>query len=284
MEIQLSLRKNKYSIRIVAIILSAGKGIRIKDIFPSTPKSLIKIHTLNDISIIDHLISLLLDLETDRIEVIIGHLGSQIEDHIAMLKSKAKKGYDRVSIRESGQEYQKGAFFSFMSFTKDLSQFSSQNLFLILPGDTIFSKGLISNIFQLISQHESLFRDFPSIFYQERKIKDLELIPPYSVSILETFTKKKEICLKKITQIDSNNQNLVKIKQMVPIVCFPYKSIIKIINKAHKMHITSIRNMINFLVESEGQKFIIYELDSEHRFYDIDSEIDLINFEKKGGQ
>jgi len=284
MEIQLSLRKNKYSIRIVAIILSAGKGIRIKDIFPSTPKSLIKIHTLNDISIIDHLISLLLDLETDRIEVIIGHLGSQIEAHIAMLKNKAKKGYDRVSIRDSGQEYQKGAFFSFMSFTKDLSRYSSQDLFLILPVDTFFSKGLIKNIFQLISQHESLFRDFPSIFYQERKTKDLELVPNNSVSILETFTEKKEICLKKITQLDSSDQNLVKIKQMVPIVCFPYKSIIKIIKNAHEMQITSIRNMINYLVESEGQKFIIYELDSEHRFYDIDSEIDLVNFEKKGGQ
>ncbi|TFG17545.1 MAG: hypothetical protein EU531_03045 [Promethearchaeota archaeon] len=284
MEIQLSLRKNKYSRQIVAIILSAGKGTRIKDTFPSTPKSLIKIHTLNDVSIIDHLISLLLDLETDRIEVIIGHLGYQIEKHIALLKSNAKKGYDRVSIRDSGQEYQKGAFFSFMSFAKDLSRYSSKDLFLILPGDTIFSKGLIKNIFLLISQHDSLFRDYPSIFYQDRKREDLELAPPHSVSILETFTEKKEICLKKITQIDSSNQNLVKVKQMVPIVCFPYKFIMKIVNKANIMHINSIRNMINFLVESEGQKFFVYELNSEHRFYDIDSEIDLSNFEKKGGQ
>lgn len=283
MEIQLSPPKNKYPERIIAIILCAGKGTRIKDTFPSTPKSLIKIPALKNISILDYLIFNLLDLDTDIIEIIVGHLGFLIKEHIDRVKKKGKKAYHNIYVRDSGLEYQKGSFFSFFSFVKDLPNYSDRDLFLIFPGDTIFSKGLLGNIFHLISKDSILFEQFPSIFYKDAKSKDLMATYLPSVSTLNTFSKKKEKYLKEIVHIDLKGSER-RIKQVIPIVTFPYDVIRDIFKNADKMNVTSIRDLINFLIKSKGQNFKVYKLKSQFQFYDIDSNYDLLNFEKKGGQ
>ncbi|TFF69401.1 MAG: hypothetical protein EU516_00375 [Promethearchaeota archaeon] len=284
MEIQLLLPKNKYPARRIAIILCAGKGTRIKNIFPSIPKPLIKIQRLEEELILNQLISNLLDLKIDQIEIIIGHLGSQIEDHIRSIKRNGKKDYTKVSIIDSGQEYKKGSLFSFLSFSKNLAKYFSRDLFLLFPGDTIFSKELLKSIFNLISEKGALFRKSPSIFYHNTKRDDLMSDLQHPISILETFSENNEFFLEKIVQVDIRSQNRDIIKQVVPILSFPYKFIIKMVNEGNKRNITSIRDMINFLIESKNQRFMVHELSSKDRFYDIDSEKDLINFEKKDGQ
>jgi len=281
MEIQLSPLKNKFPARIIAIILGAGKGTRIEHVFPSTPKPLIKISSLGEVSVLDHLISTLLDLRIDLIEIIIGHLGYKIENHIRNLKEKDKNRYSNVGLIDSGQEYKKGSFFSFLSFSKNLSKYFSRDLFLIIPGDTIFSKGIFVNIFHLIAENGNLFRKYPSIFYQDLKQNEVKPIPKHSISILETFSGEKNFFLKKIVQIDNEIQNLDKIKQVVPIISFPYNFVITIIKQAKKMNVISIKDTLNFLIETQDQKIMVYKLSSKYRFYDIDSESDLINLEKK---
>jgi hypothetical protein len=111
-------------------------------------------------------------------------------------------------------------------------------------------------------------------------ISDLQ----HPISILETFSENNEFFLKKIVQVDMRSQNRDIIKQVVPILSFPYKFIIKMVNEGNNMNVTSIRDMINFLIESKNQRFMVHELSSKDRFYDIDSEKDLINYEKKDGQ
>ena len=283
MEIQLSPPKNKYPERIIAIILCAGKGTRIKDTFPSTPKSLIKIPALQHVSILDYLISNLLDLDTDIIEIIVGHLGSLIKEHIDRVKREGKKAYHNVNVRDSGQDYQKGSFFSFLSFAKDLPKYSDRDLFLIIPGDTIFSKELLDYIFHLISKDSTLFEQFPSIFYKDTKTKDLMAYLP-SVSTLNTFSKKKESYLKEIVRIDLKGKSESRIKQVIPIVTFPYDVIRNIFRHVDRMSVNSIKDLINFLIKSKGQNFKVHKLNSKFQFYDIDSKYDLLNFEKKGGQ
>ena len=278
MEIQLSPPKNKYPGRIIAIILCAGKGTRIKDVFPSIPKCLIKIQQLDNITILNYLISALLDIKIDLIEIIIGHLGSQIEEYIRLTKVKNKKRYRKVGIINSGEEYQKGSFFSFLSLSKNLSKYYSRDLFLVFPGDTIFPKEILENVLYLIYENGDSFRNFPSIFFQEKK---KEANSKGLISIVETYSKDKKFFLKKIVQIDCNIQNLGQTKQVVPILSFPYKFIINIIDKAEKMKVNTIKDMLNLLVESKGQEIIVNKLSSESQFYDIDSESDLISFEKK---
>lgn len=281
MEIQLSPLKNKYPGRIIALILCAGKGTRIKNKFPSTPKCLIKLHQFDNETILNQQISTLLDIKIDLIEIIIGHLGSQIEEYIRHNKSKYKTRYSKVGIIHSGEQYQKGSFFSFLSLSKNLSKYFSRDLFLLLPGDTIFPKEIFEDVLYLISENGNSFRNYPSLFFQDKKIGPTS---KRSISILETYSLNKEFFLKKISQIDTNNQNLVQIKQVVPILALPYKFIINIIDKANEMKVTTIKDMLNFLIESQGQKIIVHKLSSKYKFYDIDSDNDLINLEKKGGQ
>jgi choline kinase len=284
MEIQLSPPKNKYPERVIAIILCAGKGTRIKDTFPSTPKSLIKIPALQNVPILDYLISNLLDLDTDIIEIIVGHLGFLIKEHIDRIKKEGKKAYHNVNVRDSGQEYLKGSFFSFLSFAKDLPKYSDRDLFLIFPGDTIFSKELLSYIFHLITKDGTLFEQFPSLFYKDTKTKDLMAAYFPSVSTLNTFSKKKGSYLKEIVRTDLKGKSEIRIKQVIPIVTFPYHVIRNIFKKVDRMSVNSIKNLINFLIKSKGQDFKVYKLNSKFQFYDIDSKYDLLNFEKKGGQ
>ena len=281
MEIQLSPPKNKYPERIIAVILCAGEGTRIKNIFPSTPKPLIKVHKLGNLSILNYLISNLMNLKIDLIEIITGHLGSQIEENIKFNKEKDKLRYTNVSIIHSGNDYQIGSFFSFLSLSKKLSKYSSRDLFLILPGDTIFTKEILEEIFQLIFEKGNLFRNNPSVFYQELNREEIEPVSDRLISIIEFISAKEKLYLKKIVQIDSRIQYLGRIKQIVPILAIPYKYIVKLINQAKKINVTSLREMLNFLTVTQDQKIMVYELNSKYRFYDIDSESDLINFEKK---
>ncbi|MEJ2293463.1 MAG: sugar phosphate nucleotidyltransferase [Candidatus Lokiarchaeota archaeon] len=276
--------KKKYPERVIAIILCAGKGTRIKDTFPSTPKSLIKIPTLQDISILDHLISNLLDLDINKIEIIVGHLGFLIKEHIDNLKKGDKKVYHKVYVIDSRQEYQKGSFFSFLSFAKDLPKYSNRDLFLIFPGDTIFSKELLGYIFHRISKESTLFEKYPSIFYKDIKRKNLRAAYLPSVSTLKLYSKNEENYLKEIVHIDVKGKNGSRIKQIIPIVTFPYDVIRDIFKNIDEMNVNSIKDLINFLIKSKRQNFKVYKLSSKFQFYDIDSKYDLLNFERKSGQ
>ena len=282
MEIQLSPRKNKDPERIIAVILCAGKGTRIKDTFPSTPKSLIKIKAFNNEPILGNLISTLLDLNVNLIDIVIGYLGFQIENYINFLKETGEKKYAIISIINAEKEYQKGSLYSFLSIHKNFDKYSINDIFLVLPGDTIFNKSLLKDVIWLISNHYGRFQEVPAIFYQNIKIDDLLQHNQVSYSILESLSEKEGFYYIKSIEKEKINQTIDYIKKVVPIVCFPYKLIKNFLNKASKMNFTLIREFINFLIKEKNQKFEFYELNSKYKFFDIDSERDFMAFKKCG--
>lgn len=282
MEIQLSPRKNKDPERIIAVILCAGKGTRIKDTFPSTPKSLIKIKAFNNEPILGNLLSSLLDLKINLIDIVIGYLGFQIEEYINFLKETGEKKYRIISIIDSEKEYQKGPLYSFLSIYKNFNRYSINDVFLVLPGDTIFSKSLLKDVLWVISNQHDRFQEVPAIFYQNIKKDDLIQLNQVSYSILESLPEKEGLYFIKSIEREKVNQSIDYIKKVVPIVCFPYQIIKNFLNKAFKMNFTSIRELINFLIKEKGQKFEFYELCSKYKFFDIDSERDFTNFKKSG--
>jgi NDP-sugar pyrophosphorylase family protein len=282
MEIQLSPHKNKDPERIIAVILCAGKGTRIKDVFPSTPKSLIKIKVFNNEPILGNLISSLLDLKVNLIDIVIGYLGFQIEDYINFLKETGEKKYANISIIDAEKEYQNGPLYSFLSIRKNFDKYSINDVFFVLPGDTIFSKSLLKDVIWLISNHHSRFQEFPTIFYQNIKIDALIQLNQVSYSILKSLPEKEGFYYIKSIEREKINQTIDYIKKVVPIVCFPYKLIKNFLDKTFKMNFTSIREFINFLIKEKGQKFEFYELSSKYKFFDIDSERDFTDFKKSG--
>ncbi len=284
MEIQLSPPKNRDFERIIAVILCAGKGTRIRDAFPSIPKPLIMIEAFNNVPILGNLISNLLNLKVDLIDIVIGHLGSQIADYIHYLKVTEEEKYAIMNIIDAREEYQKGPLYSFLSIFKNFDKYLGNDVFLVLPGDTIFSKSLLKDVFHLISNHNDIFREVPAIFYQSIKKDELIQLNQVSYSILESIPEKKGFYYIKSVESESINKNLNSFKKVVPIVCFPYHLIGNILNKAFKINFPSIRKLINFLIKEEGQKVEYYELNSKYKFYDIDSERELMDFKKKSGQ
>ncbi len=284
MEIQLLQHGNKHINRIIAILLCAGEGTRIKDIFPSTPKTLIKIKALNDISILDYLLSNLLNLKIDLIEIITGYLGSQIETHFTILKKSDKLVKEKVNITNSGTDYKKGSFFSFLSISKKIDNYNSNDIFLIFPGDTIFTPILLKNVLQVISSDYELFHKYPVVFYQQKKGYELKQSHKNLISILETYIEKENTFLKELVHFDVNSKDITQVKKVVPIVSFPYNVINQIIKDSKKMDISSIRELINFLNTSEHYKFLAYKLNPNYEYYDIDTNMDLIKLKKKGGQ
>ena len=284
MEIQLSPRKNKEHKRVIAVILCAGKGTRIKDIFPSTPKSLIKIEAFNNDPILGNLISNLIDLKVNLIDIVIGYLGFQIKEYINFLKATGEKKYTIISIINAEKEYQKGPLYSFLSINKNFEKYLKDDIFLVLPGDTIFSKSLLKNVLRIITNQHVIFRETPAIFYQIIKTDDLLQLSKVSYSILESLPEREGFYHIKSIERENLNKSKGSVKKVVPIICFPYILIRDMLNITLKMDFNSIRELINFLIKEKGQRFEFYELSSKYKFYDIDSERDLTIFNKKSGQ
>ena len=96
-----------------AIILCAGKGTRYGKFTRKFPKPLIKINTLNNITILHHLIRDLTILKASKIAVVTGYLSEKIDAFLdklikehrnlknkLLLKASLKNNYRFFSFRE----------------------------------------------------------------------------------------------------------------------------------------------------------------------------------------
>ena len=89
-----------------------------------------------------------------------------------------------------------------------------------------------------------------------------------------------QIFLKRIKQTNlSDISSSETINQIIPIFLFPYKFIQEIISVEQKKSVKTIREIVNYLVK-KGKRMIAAEISSNYKFYDIDSKLDLIEFEK----
>ncbi len=283
MGIGLSLLKNDFKEKLYAIILCAGEGKRLKEITKSLPKPLIKIEKLNNISIINHTINNLIDLEIKQIAVVIGYLGDTIRDFISTLKKSNNSLQKNLIIIDAKNQYKLGPLYSFLSITKNQNFFTSNNYYILIPGDTVFDLDILKEILLLISKNSKLIHDYPFVFYRDIELKALEQIYKRNNLISYAEVKKfdSESVLKRISQVkirDIFSDDVLH--QIIPIFIFNYKFIQVILDLKGAIRVKTIWETFNYMIDN-GRKIYAFRLRTNKEFYDIDTMDDLRNLKKK---
>ncbi|MHA2430775.1 MAG: NTP transferase domain-containing protein [Promethearchaeota archaeon] len=292
MEIQLLPQEKNKEKNVIPIILCAGKGTRYGKITRKIPKPLIKINALNNITILHHLIRDLSILRVSKIAVVTGYLSEQIEAFLDNLIKKHWNLKDKLVLVHSGEDYKKGPLFSLLSIIKNKNIYKKDKIFIVFPGDTIFTTELLKEIFSFIYENFDLVLTSPYIFYQEIQAKNL--YKSYKgginfISILESEETKPKIKIKEIKKIDINSVPDERyLKKIIPILVLNC-SFLEILNKLSKSNpVEEIREILNVYLK-QCQNLVPFKIDSKKKFYDIDTIDDLNYFnrlkrEKKGGQ
>jgi NDP-sugar pyrophosphorylase family protein len=287
MEIQLSLQENKLTKKVKVIIPCAGEGTRIKDLSHDIPKSLIKIASLDNIPIIDHLIISLGKFGIQKIIIIKGHLGYQLEGHIKSLIKGNVSLRKKLILIDSGLEYKKGPLYSFLSIVKNDEVFRKNNLYFLFPCDTVFEIRLIKEIFNISAQNLKKIKKFPTLFYKEidktfinQKYQDPSRTSLKSFSIIKNIKKGRDHLLKKIIKTESQKISNYSIKLMIPVLILNYHSVKKIVEISTLLPIKTISEALNFMIERRN-KILTYSVNPDFEFYDIDDKFDLMMLNKK---
>lgn len=282
MEIQLLLPENEFKEKVIVIIPCAGEGTRIKEISQDIPKSLIKVVSLNNIPIIDHLIYSLNNLRVQKIVVITGHLGSQLKDHFNKNLKLITSIKEKLILIDSGQEYKKGPIYSFLSFTNNEKLFRKNYIFIVFPCDTYFENALINEIFNILALNLEKVNNYPILFYKDVNttfFKQSHLHPmrkiPKFISSVKVKTMKGQKLLKQIKKVDLNLISRKTFKLMVPVLILDYNSIVEILRASNLIPAKTISEVLNYLIK-RGKKIFIFKVNSNFNFYDIDDKYDLI--------
>jgi len=293
MEIILLQHKKANKENITSVILCAGEGTRVRDIAKHIPKPLIKIKSLNNQTILSHLISSLINLEIGPIVVVTGHLGEQIEDFISSYQIKNKLKKNKILVNRSGVQYKLGPLYSFLSITGNNQIYKENRVFMIFPGDTIFDYNLLQEALNLSLKNYSLLANCSIVFYRKIKISSLkERFKTYDPNLSKTISYLKingngsKSIVKEIKQRSlSSFTNIETIHQVIPIFIFSFRMIQEIKNLAKCNRFKTIREIFNLIIKKE-ENFLTFSIDPKHNFYDIDSPIDLmiLNEKKKDGQ
>lgn len=293
MEILLSQPENNFKEKITSVVLCAGEGTRAKIISQNLPKSLLKVSSLNNQTILSLVFSILKNLNLDPIIVVTGHLGEYIEDFVHSFLTKNQYGESSIIIHSSGDDYKLGPLFSFLSITKNEQIFKEDKLFMIFPGDTVFDFNLIQEILNLLLENYSLVINNSIIFYRKirtdlLKKKFKKYYPKYekSISYLRIEEKDSKAIVKEISQKKlSSFSNQEVINHVIPIFIFnnSYIKAIKYLSSSVKFR--TIREVVNLMLKRE-KLFFAVSVSPENNFYDIDTPLDLkiLNEKKKGGQ
>jgi NDP-sugar pyrophosphorylase family protein len=286
MVIRLLQHKNKIEKELISIILCAGKGTRIANKYASIPKTLIKIKLLGDKPILEIVLDTL--VKSDKINqywVIIGYLGNKISSYISKFLSNNQELKNKVKVINAIEEYEKGPLYSLLSVLSS-NLISSHQSFLIIPGDTIFENEIILETLKIIKDHKS---KRPIIFYQvldepfqniSNSIKTVRIL---ETSIVHENGNSYEI-LKKINEnIKVSDLKTKKIKQILPLFALDYDFLVLLSDLAPKSEATTISEAINAI--KADYQIQAYKIESNGKFFDIDFEKDLKNFnQKKSGQ
>jgi len=266
--------------KIIAIILCAGEGIRLKKITKKIPKPLIKLKGLNNISILEHTINILINLGTFRIAIVKGHLGSKIDEVISSIKNKSSILKKKLVIVDSGNQYKLGPLYSFLSITKRKNLFRKKSIYMVIPGDTIFQFNLLNQIFGNVMNNFDLIQKFPLIFYRKILVSDLrEQQVSKAISIADIEKKEFKSFLRGFNQYglqDLSDSDIIS--QIIPVFIFSFGFINNVIDFEKKISVNTIREMINYMIKN-GKEIIAIKIEKEINFYDIDYEVDLIRFE-----
>jgi len=295
MEIQLLSQERTNKRNIIPVILCAGKGTRLGKLTQNVPKPLIKLKSLNNNSILSDLIKNLINLQVNTIVLITGHLNEKIEGFVNAFIENNQNFQGKLTLIHSGNDYKKGPLYSLLSIIQNKSIFRESNIFVILPGDTIFERELLTEAFGFIYENIDIILSKPCIFFQD--VQAYNLINSYTqnnksiakfISILDSEDIKKEVIVKEIKKIDLKSVTKEGyFKLVVPILILSYK-FIKIFDELSVSNpVGEIREILNIYLQK--QTIFPFKLNSKNRFYDIDTSDDLSSFnqtkkKKKGGQ
>ncbi len=118
------LQSNKNWLNMQAVILAAGRGLRLRPLTDKTPKTMIKV---GDKPIIDHIFNALPD-NIEEIFIIVGHLGEQIKNHVGdSWNEKPIQYVEQVDLTGTG---------SALHLIKD----QLHDKFLVINGDDLYTK------------------------------------------------------------------------------------------------------------------------------------------------
>ena len=278
----LSLQKSNFKENISAVILCAGEGKRLNQITQTIPKPLIKIEILNNISILNHIINSLINLEINQIGIVIGYLGQTIREAILTLEKNNQALINKLIIIDTEDQYKFGPLYSFLSIIKNKNFFRSRNYYLVFPGDTIYDYNILKQVLSIISNNFSLIQHHPIIFYRNIGLKPLKELYNINriISNIEITKLGSEIILKKINQLKVGDIHTKKVlNQVIPITALSYDSINEILNLNREKRNT-IWETLNYMAFN-GKKVLVFEIDNNYNFYDIDYENDLEKLKEK---
>ncbi|MFX0103910.1 MAG: sugar phosphate nucleotidyltransferase [Candidatus Hodarchaeota archaeon] len=282
----MSLLKNDIKKKINVIILCAGEGTRLKRITKTIPKPLIKIESVTNNTILNHIINGLTNLEINQIAIVIGYLGDIIRKYISLLIKNNSSLQDKLIIVNAENQYKLGPLYSFLSITKNKSFFKPNNYYILIPGDTIFDINILKEILFIISNNYQLVHEHPFVFY-----RNIELSTPTRIFRRKRLISNAKvenfgagIILHKISQVQLKNiLSKDVIHQIVPIFILSYNFINKILNLKSEIPVNTVWETLNYMITNKN-KIFAFEIENKYYFYDIDNKSDLINLKKKRGQ
>jgi NDP-sugar pyrophosphorylase family protein len=280
---ELSLLKNDFKEKLFFVILCAGEGVRLKEITKYTPKPLIKIERFNNISILNHTIYNLINLEITQIAIVIGYLGDKIREYISTQFKNNRSLQDKLIIIDTENQYKLGPLYSFLSITKNKYLFNPTNYYILIPGDTFFDLNIIKEILSIVSKNLLLIQEHPFVFYRQIRLKTLEanFKGIQLISNAEVSEFGSEIVLKRILQMkirDISTRDYVN--QLVPIFVLNYDFINEILNLKNEIPVKTVWEILNYMI-GNGKKIFAFRISSKYNFFDIDNIEDLKRLRKK---
>lgn len=273
---------------LTSIILCAGEGKRAKGIADELPKPLIKVESLNNQTILSILISNLCRLGIKPIVIVTGYLNRQIEKYIKSSQVKFPHKSDNIIINNAGNQYKLGPLHSFLSITKNKRVFKTNELFLVIPGDTIFDYVLMEDILNIIKRNHSKLNQNSFVFYRKTNrmalSKDTKKFEQIRNNKLSCIIIKEKGSKQYIKEIDQRNINALSdeedFNQIIPIFIFTYEQIIYFKNLASEIKLNKIVDAVNLSIKNH-MEFLACKVKSNQNFYDIDTALDLTFVNKK---
>ena len=279
---------------LTIVILCAGEGKRAKGIADDIPKPLIKVESLKNQSILTILISQLYRFGIKSIVIVTGYLGKQIEEEIISPQTKNLYKSETIIINSAGNRYKLGPLHSFLSITSNKRVFKTNELFLVIPGDTIFDYKLIEEILNLVKENYTKVNQNSIIFYRRTSKlalnKEIEKFGPIHNKMLSCVRTKEKGSKQYVTEIYQRNINSYsdeeEFNQIIPMFIITYDYVKNFESLASKIKLNKMVDAVNSSIKNE-MEFLACGVKSNLNFYDIDTALDLTlvnKFYKKSGQ
>ncbi|MHA1311691.1 MAG: sugar phosphate nucleotidyltransferase [Candidatus Helarchaeota archaeon] len=237
----------------VVIILAAGIGSRIrqstnKDI----PKSLISV---SNISMLGRLLDILINVDIDRIYIIVGHLGDQIINFV-----NRHEKYQSNCVVIKSRNYLKGPIFTFHDL--DIDKKMVEN-YLLCPADLIIQPAAIRKFLEVFRENN------PELLIAIDRSKELKGVTAKIKNVNKSYGIVKDY---NFTNKKGNDD-----RKLVPIIIFNNK-FLKYVDLAINSGFTKIIDAMRLYLEDGNQTNYI-DLTGNY-WFDID-DIKILNQARK---